>query len=154
MTSVNYKIMLDGGKETAVSESILIKIPAVKTLIEQIKKNDKITDKTTLNMNNINNSIFSHIITLVKFQSDKSDADILEFSNTIINNMDGNTLMDFILVTNKMELFHLKNLASARFLKIINNTNIDEIRTELKINNDFTATENKNVNDENEWLNE
>jgi hypothetical protein len=154
MTSTNYKIILDGGNETAVAESILIKIPAVKKLIEQVKKNDKITDKTTLNMNNINNSIFSHIITLVKYQSDKSDADILEFNNTIINNMDGNTLMDFILVTNKMELFHLKNLASARFLKIINNTNIDEIRKELKIKNDFTTTENKNVNDENEWLNE
>ena len=152
MTSLNYKIILNGGYETAVSEDSLIKIPAIKAMIEDIKKNDKIINKTTLNLDNINNSIFSCIITIIKQSSTKSDSEILDFNNTLINNMDSNTLIDFILVTNKMELFQLKNLASSRFINIISNPNIDEIRKDLKIQNDFTEKEMDNIKKDNTWI--
>ncbi|QKF94095.1 SKP1 component protein [Fadolivirus algeromassiliense] len=154
MTSINYKIILEGGYETAVAEDMLNKIPGVKKLIENIKKNDKILDKKTLNMDSINQTVFSTIMTLIKYQSDKSETETTQFINTMISNMDSNILMEFILTTNKLELDYFKQIAANRFMNIIKSQNINEIRKELKIKNDFTDKEMENVKKDNKWLDE
>ena len=150
----NYKVLLDNDRNISVTEDILISIPALNKLIENIKKDDKIVDKFTLDLQSINSETFGHVVAMVKYNlsTTNSEMEYQKFNETFIKNMDDNTLTDFILITHHFGLEKFKQLGITRFKNIINDNTIEGIRTELKVKNDFTQEETKNIAVDNEWI--
>lgn len=149
--SQNYKILLDNNCNTSVSEEILSNIPSLNTIIENIKKDDTVLDKTILDLQNVNPSTFTQIITLVKYNAFNSNTECQAFNETFIKNMDENALTDFILITHHFGLEKFKQIASTRFMNILRNNTVAEIRTELKIKNNISPEDAKNISIDNEW---
>jgi hypothetical protein len=154
LSSTNYKILLDNDKNVSISEDILTSIPALNKLIETIKKDDKILDKMTLDLQSINSETFAHIITITKYNlsSTNSETEYQKFNETFIKNMDDDTLTDFILTAHHFGLEKFKQLGVMRFKGILNDNTIEGIRTELKVKNDLTSEEIKNIAVDNEWI--
>ena len=152
----NYKVLLDNDKNISVPEDILITIPALNKLIETIKKDDKILDKTTLDLQNINSETFTQVIAITKYNlsTSNSETEYQKFNETFIKNMDDATLTDFILTTHHFGLEKFKQLGIMRFKSVISDNNVKGIRTELKIKNDLSVKESENIAVDNEWIEE
>lgn len=148
MSHPNYRILFSD-KETAIAECILMEIPRIKRLIEDIRNDTKIKDKYTLGMKTINPDVFSHIINLVKKSMDginNFDQIQVEYIETIHPTL----LIEFIHTTNLFELHELKKIASTRFKRLINN-DIVSIRKSFHLNNDFTEKEYENIKEDHKW---
>lgn len=154
--STNYKVLLDNDKNFSVPEEILSNIPALSKLMENIKKDDKILDKITLDLQSINSETFAHIIAIVKYNlsNSNSETEYQKFNETFIRNMDDNTLTDFILISHHFGLEKFKQLGITRFKNILSDNTIEGIRSELKIKNDLSPEETKNISADNQWIEE
>lgn len=153
-THKNYKILLDDNCDVLISEDILLKIPMLNQLMENIKNDDKILNKTLIDLQTENYPAVLHIIALLKYNASSSYDEHCAFNETFIKNMNDMELTNFILTTHHFGLTHFEQLASTRFLSVLRNNNIDDIRTELKIKNNFSPNEMENISVHNEWKTE
>ena len=149
MSHPNYRIIFNDS-ETAIAECILIEIPKIKQLIDNIKNDPKVKDKYVIGMKTINSVIFSHIIHLVKKKIDERN-NLEEFQEKYIYSLHPSLLIEFIHTTNIFELYDLQRIASTRFRKLINENSVDHIRDIFKIKNDFTPDEENNIKKDNDW---
>ena len=149
--TLNYKILLDNNCATSVSEEILSNIPYMNTITENIKKDNTILDKTTLYLVDVNPSTFTQIITLVKYNAFNSNNECQIFNETFIKNMDECALTDFILITHRFGLEKFKQIAATRFINVLRNNSIADIRTEFKIKNNLSPEDTQNIAFDNEW---
>ena len=153
MDVVNYKVLLDDNKEINISEHILVNIPLVKEIIDEINKNE-IKQQKIIDLQNIDYTIFSHIITMIKFQLVNDNVNSNTFNKTLISNMNINTLFDFIFVTNILNLDSQKTMASDRFLSIFRNNSEDYVKTIFKLPDDIPPNDKKLIQQEYEWIDE
>lgn len=144
--STKYKILLDKDTEIFEDIEILFRIPIIKTMIEEIKKNDNITDKYVINLSAVNSITFSHILTLIKYNSSNIENECDIFNTNFIKNMNINTLMDFILVSHNLGLEKYKQIAANKFMNIFNKNDFEYIRNEFNLNNDLLDDDIHNIN--------
>lgn len=152
--TIKYKILLDNDCEVFEFENILSKIPMIKQLIENNNMNDQITDKYIIDFKAIDPNTFGHVMTLVKYNASNMENDCNMFNTNFIKNMNTATLIDFISLSNYLGLDKYKQLAINKFMIIFNKSNLHDIRKEFQLKDDLTEEEKKNINLENEWVEE
>ena len=151
---IKYRVLLEDNYEIFEPESILTKIPTIKTMIEELRENKTILDKYNIDFRGINSITFGHILALVKYNSTNLEKECEYFNNNFIKNMNVNTLMDFITLSHNLGLENYKQLAINRFLNIFNKNSIEGIRKEFKLIDDFSDRDRQNIKIDNEWLEE
>ena len=149
MSHPNYRIIFSDS-ETAIAECILIEIPKIRQLIDNIKNDPKVKDKYIIGMKTIDPTIFSHIINVVKKKIDDCQ-NLEEYQKDYINKLHPSLLIEFIHTANLFELYDLQVLSSERFKRLINENDVSHIRDIFKIKNDFAPEEEKNIQKDNEW---
>lgn len=145
-----YNVILDNSYDMTETEDILNKIPFIKNIIDE-HKFDTSQDKFVINLNNVNPVVFGHIITLIKYNISNTQYNKEIFNNNFIKNMNINTLIDFIILTHHFKLDEYKKLASNRFMNIFNTNDVDGIRKEFNIKNDFSVEEQNDLDKQTEF---
>jgi hypothetical protein len=130
-----FKIIFENNIEEFVPNNsfdinVLLKIPKINKFLE-FNKLEK-----TINLNNISRSAFMNIIAFIKIQNSNQDNKTHIIENCI-SNMDIDTLFDFIIATEYLELSDLKDIAGHLFKNVIRNCSSDKIRDTFKLNNDL-----------------
>lgn len=147
-----YKIILEDNN-IDITYDILNFIPFLKkNLITQMQANPLIINNETISfsLKSVNSTVFSHIITVLKYKK-AVPTSLQMFANNFINNMNYKTLADFIITTHKLEINDLMEIAVKKFKSVFDSNDASQIRNILKLEDDLSEAEYVEIEKDNRW---
>jgi len=131
---MSYTIVFEDETTMIVDEIVINKIPFLKN------KNSK-----TIILDSVARETFGVVLSMIKCANQ-------DYCINLVTKMNVDKLMDFIVLTNLLELEQYKLFACRFFKKVIDGNTIDGIRNAFSIKNDFSPHEQEFINKNYNWL--
>lgn len=138
-----YKITFPNGMDLPVEQYMVDESSTLKQLF---------LDKDIVEVKNIDPKTFNIIISCMRYYYVNQNSNN-ELIIKMINNLELDNLIEFVLAVGYLKIEYLINIASARFKNILNNNSVEGIRTIFKLNDDLNEQEKEMIKNDCLWQN-